>query len=81
MIVTANDKLLNPSTGHVEEMTLFSVAISRKTLDALNLDAIDPSDAMKNFVYNMAFKKTTGFSPVRTLLPGQFLADGINANF
>lgn len=77
VIVTASDKLLSPSTGHVEEMPLLSVAISRRTLDTLNLDAIDPSDSMKNFVHNMAFKKTTGFAPVCALSPTQFAAESI----
>lgn len=72
VIVTASDLLLNPSTGHAEEMPLLSVGISRRTLDTLNLDSIDPSDSMKNFVHNMAFKKTTGFTPVRALSPSQF---------
>lgn len=78
VIVTATDRLLNPSTGHVEEMPLLSVAISRKTLDTLNLDAIDPSESMKNFVHNMAFKKTTGFAPVQPLSPTQFAVETIN---
>lgn len=72
VIVTATDSLLNSATGHTEELPLLSVAISRKTLDALNLDSIDPSDSMKNFVHQMAFKKTTGFAPVTALLADGF---------
>lgn len=72
VIVTASDRMLNPATGHLEEMPLLSVAISRKTLDALNLAAIDPSDSMKNFVHNMSFKKTAGFTAVSPLAPSQF---------
>ncbi|WP_415844941.1 hypothetical protein ACMYUJ_19390 [Stutzerimonas zhaodongensis] len=72
VIVTATDRLLNAATGHLEEMPLLSVAISRRTLEALNLDAIDPSDSMKNFVHNMSFKKTTGFTAVSALPSSQF---------
>lgn len=75
VLVTAMDRLLNSSTGHLEDMPLLSVAISRKNLGALNLDAIDPSDAMKNFVHNMSFKKTTGFVPVAALSPLQFSSE------
>lgn len=75
VIVTASDRLLNSASGHLEEMPLLSVAISRKTLNVLNLDAIDPSDSMKNFIHNMSFKKTTGFSPVCALEPRQFRVD------
>ncbi|MFT2158208.1 hypothetical protein [Pseudomonas putida] len=66
-IVTALDNVLNSSTGHVEELPILSAAFSRITLNSLNLDAIDPSDAMKNFVCSMSFKKTQGFSAVAAL--------------
>lgn len=64
VIVTAVDDLLNSKTGHLEKLPILSVCISRKTLMSLNMDAIDPSDSMKNFIHNMSFKKTTGFAPV-----------------
>lgn len=75
VIVTANDRLLNSATGHIEDMPLLSVAISRRTLDSLNLDTIDPSDSMKNFIHNMSFKKASGFSPVEALSPSRFSVD------
>ncbi|MDH4561245.1 MULTISPECIES: hypothetical protein [unclassified Pseudomonas] len=74
VIVTATDRLLNPASGHLEESPLLSVAISRRTLALLNLDAIDPSESMKNFVHHMSFKKTSGFSPVEPLLAENFLS-------
>ena len=64
VIVTAVDTLLNSATGHLEEQPILSVAISRETLFRLNMQSIDPSDSMKNFVHTMNFKKTTGFMPV-----------------
>ncbi len=67
IIVTAIDNLLNSQTGHLEELPILSVCVSRKTLDSLNMDAIDPSDSMGNFVHNMSFTKTKGFSPVSSL--------------
>ena len=72
VIVTANDKVLNGSTGHLEELPILSVAFSRLTLGSLNLEAIDPSDAMKNFVHNMSFKKGGGFMPVDAVDPARF---------
>ncbi len=45
----------------MEEQPILSVAIPRNTIDGLNLDTIDPSDSMGNFVQNMDFNKTTGF--------------------
>lgn len=75
-VVTAMDELLNSSTGHKEEVPILSVAISRKTLRGLNLDTIDPSDSIRNFVHNMSFKKTLGFSKVEELDAEQFMKEG-----
>ncbi|WP_415999621.1 hypothetical protein [Citrobacter portucalensis] len=72
VIVTAVDKLLNTATGYQEEQPILSVAVTRKALDKLNMDTIDPSDSMVNFVHHMNFKKTTGFGPVQAIEPRQF---------
>lgn len=75
-VVTAKDTLLNTGTGHLEEQAILSVAIPRKTLEQLNLQCIDPSDSMDNFVHRMDFKKTKGFQSVEPLDPGEIsLAD------
>ncbi len=65
VLINATDALLNPRTGHVEELPLLSVIVSRYTLENLNLDRVDPSDAMGNFIHNMKFRKTAGFAPVQ----------------
>lgn len=72
VIVTAVDLLLNSATGHLEDQPILSVAISRETLSKLNMQSIDPSDSMKNFVHAMNFKKTTGFMPVSKINSQQF---------
>jgi hypothetical protein len=69
VIVSAIDNILNTASGHMEEQPILSVAISRKTLEMLNLEQIDPSDSMKNFVHKMNFKKSSGFSPVQSINP------------
>lgn len=73
VIVTAVDDVLNSATGHIEELPILSVAVSRRTLESLNMNSIDPSDSMKNFVHNTSFKKTTGFQPVKALDARQFV--------
>lgn len=65
--INATDKLLNKATGHLEESNVLSVYIPRKTLEGLNMDAIDPSDSMRNFIHNMSFKKTKGFESVEAV--------------
>ncbi len=64
VVVTAVDDLLNSKTGHLEKLPIVSACISRKTLKALNMATLDPSDSMSNFIHNMSFKKTKGFMPV-----------------
>lgn len=70
VIITALDDLLDTATGHLETSPILSVAIPRTTFETLNLDQIDPSDALTNFVHEMDFKKTKGFSPVSAVDPG-----------
>lgn len=62
--VHAIAKMVNTSTGHLEEMPILSAIIPPETLSNLNFDTLDPSDSLQNFVYNMKFAKTNGFSPV-----------------
>jgi len=69
VFVHAEDERMNTSTGFMERVTILSVKIDRETLSRLNLDAIDCSDAMKNFEHRMKFLKTAGFQPVEKLEP------------
>jgi len=57
-------KILNSSTGHLEDKPILSVIMISETINSLNLETIDPSDSMANFVHNMKFSKIKGFSPV-----------------
>lgn len=69
VIVHAVDNVLNTATGHEEETTLLSVEFKRDKLLTLNMEMIDPSDALSGFRCNMKFVKTTGFKPVERVLP------------
>ena len=75
VFVTAEDKLLNTQTGHLEETSIVSAAIPRETIRSLNLDLIDPSDSMSSFAHRMHFNKTSGFSGVERLGPEELEAD------
>lgn len=65
--VCAIDNMLNSATGHLEDQPILSALFVRKTLATLNLTLIDPSDALSNFVHNMDFKRTKGFSAVERI--------------
>jgi len=65
--VTAKEELLNSQTGHLEMVPILSVFIPRDTFEKLNLDAIDPSDSMSNFIHKMDFRPNIGFRPVEPL--------------
>lgn len=69
VVVTAVDELLNTKSGHLEKLPVLSVVIPRKTLESLNMNNIDPSDSMSNFVHNMTFKKTKGLEPIERINP------------
>ncbi len=72
VVITALASLLNTSTGHKEEVPIISACISRSTLEGLNFVALDPSDALSQFVHNMDFKKTKGFAAVESIDPTRF---------
>jgi hypothetical protein len=65
--IHAIDEQLNTATGHMEMVTILSVKIDRRTLNQLNLNAIDCSDSMRNFEHHMVLKKTQGFQPVHKI--------------
>ncbi|MHC5362092.1 hypothetical protein [Myroides sp. LJL110] len=64
-IVNALSEMVDSQSGHLENKVILSVKIVPETLEKLNLQMIDPSDSMKNFIHNMNFKKTTGFQEVQ----------------
>ena len=59
--------MLNRATGYMEEQTILSVLFPKASLTQLNLSALDPSDAMRNFIHTMSFSKTQGFQAVEPL--------------
>lgn len=62
--INAVAQIVNNKTGHLEEQPILSVIFPPQTIDSLNLETIDPSNSMQNFVHNMNFSKTKGFSVV-----------------
>lgn len=62
--INAMSKIVNGKNGQLEDQPILSVIFNPKTIDSLNLDKIDPSDSMQNFLHNMNFNKTRGFSIV-----------------
>jgi len=67
--VTCLAEMLDASTGHMDQTPILSVQFVRPTFKRLNLDAIDPSDALRNFNHTMNFKRTKGFSEIKPLQP------------
>ncbi|MCR8631524.1 DUF4236 domain-containing protein [Paenibacillus radicis (ex Xue et al. 2023)] len=67
IFIHAIDERINSSNGLLERVPILSARIDRQILNKLNLDAIDCSDAMKNFDHRMKFLKTSGFQPILRL--------------
>lgn len=68
VVINSMSQVLNTATGTLERQTLLSVFIPKTTLTKINLQHVDPSDCMKNFVHNMSFKNNVGMSPVEQLM-------------
>jgi hypothetical protein len=67
--VTCETEMLNRRTGHHDVVPILSAHFVKSTFRKINLNQIDPSQAMTLFNHNMNFKKTSGFSEVRPLKP------------
>ena len=65
--VNAIGKILNTKTGYIEDKVIVSTLMIEETIGQLNLDKIDPSDSMENFIHNMNFSKLKGFKPVERI--------------
>jgi hypothetical protein len=63
--------LLNPQTGQKETRPIVSALIPRSTLETLNFENLDPVNCMRNFVHEMAFSKSRGFSSITPIDPKQ----------
>lgn len=68
VFVTCQTSMLNKSTGHKEDTPILSAQFVRETFETLNLEKIDPSDSLENFVHTMKFRKTSGFQRIEPLL-------------
>ncbi|MBA8837147.1 hypothetical protein [Ochrobactrum sp. RH2CCR150] len=67
VLITCEIPLLNKQTGYVENTPILSVHVFRTTLERMNMDRIDPSDALSNFNHVMKFKKSRGFERIEPL--------------
>jgi hypothetical protein len=65
--INAMSKTVNTKTGQLEDQPILSVIFNPQTINSLNLDKIDPSDSMQNFLHNMDFNKNRGFSIVQKI--------------
>lgn len=67
VLINAVDTVTNSATGFDEEITIMSARITRQQLESVNMDRIDPSDALKAFGCKVSFKKTSGFEAVERM--------------
>jgi len=69
VIVTATAEILNSATGQMENTPIVSALLVRETMDKINFENVDCSDSLKNFIHNMGFKRSEGFSAVQKVAP------------
>lgn len=66
--ITVLADLLDRKTGNHKNMPILSALITRSIIHKLNFEALDPSTALDNFLYNSNFKKGKGFSETDRLV-------------
>jgi hypothetical protein len=72
LLLTASADSVDPRTGQSVEQPVLSVVIPRASLEILDFDLLDPSDAIENFLHRGNFKasrKTETFAPITPLTP------------
>lgn len=67
LIVNAQDKIFDSSTGNQRDATILSTLFIRDGFSNINFDMIDPSDFVARFKTNQSFTKTNGFKEVEEL--------------
>lgn len=67
VVVNTKLNLLNKTTGYHDESIVLSVFYVKETMEKINYELIDPSDALSNFIHNIKFKKTSGFEAVEEI--------------
>ncbi len=70
VFVNVGQPAVNSATGHDDLLPLLSVSFDRERFTSLNFDRIDASDAVSTFEHRMKFKKTSGFSAIEVMVPG-----------
>ena len=70
VFVHVGQRGLDSATGHHAVVPLVSASFDRASFMTLSFDRLDPSDAVSRFTHRMKFKKTTGFSPIEPIAPG-----------
>ncbi len=75
VFVHAQKEMVNPQNGHMEQQIVLSSAIPRPSFKKLNFKALDCEAALNNFIHNMKFNKTKGFTPVEALKPQDFVQE------
>ncbi len=67
VVIDTQIQMLNPQTGYMENTIVVSALIPKPSLNSLNFQYLDCSDALGNFTHNMSFSKTKGFSKVESI--------------
>jgi hypothetical protein len=78
VIVHVLDKVFDSKTGHTSNKCILSISITIEVIANLNMDKIDPSDALANFEHHMKFKKTKGFEEVEKLFAVETIQFNLN---
>jgi hypothetical protein len=72
VLVHVDTKILNTSTGIMEQKTILSVLCPRETIEAIRWSHADASDVVEKLLHRMKrLGRGKGFAPVERLAPGE----------
>src|SRR5699024_12247508 len=66
-IVHMTEKSIDKATGHPKKRVQLSVKYKREIVDQLNVQQLDPYQALENFEHHVDFLVTKGFRSVKKL--------------
>ncbi len=67
VVINASDRLPEQDRDDGDAVTILSVEIPREVLGRIKFNSIDPYDTITDFIHNMKFTKSRGFTPVEKL--------------
>lgn len=68
VVIHVTDNVIDMDKGVKDNITILSIVFDRETLNKLNMNTINPIDALDYFICNIRHQKTSGFRSVERIV-------------